>query len=52
MAFPIFKKDSISNYFTVAFYNLENLFDTYDNKTTYDNDFCQVLKSIGLQSVI
>ncbi len=24
---------------TVAFYNLENLFDIYDDSRTYDNDF-------------
>ena len=28
-----------SEYHTVAFYNLENLFDTFDDKQTYDNDF-------------
>lgn len=28
-----------SEYFTVAFYNLENLFDTVDDPKTYDNDF-------------
>ena len=28
-----------SDYFTVAFYNLENLFDTFDDKHTNDNDF-------------
>ncbi|MDO6674396.1 endonuclease/exonuclease/phosphatase family protein [Tenacibaculum sp. 1B UA] len=27
------------NRFTVAFYNVENLFDTVDNPNTYDNDF-------------
>src|SRR6056300_516798 len=26
-------------YYTIAFYNLENLFDTFDNKWTNDNDF-------------
>lgn len=26
-------------YFTVAFYNLENLFDVFDDKHTHDNDF-------------
>ena len=39
MAFPIFKKDKLANYFTIAFYNLENLFDTLDNKYTRDDDF-------------
>ncbi|NNK82008.1 MAG: endonuclease [Flavobacteriaceae bacterium] len=28
-----------SDYFTVAFYNLENLFDTFDDQYTNDNDF-------------
>ena len=28
-----------TNYFTVAFYNLENLFDTFDDKHTHDDDF-------------
>lgn len=27
------------NYVTIAFYNLENLFDTYDDKTTNDDSF-------------
>jgi len=26
-------------YYTLAFYNLENLFDTFDNVNSYDNDF-------------
>ena len=39
MAFSIFKKEKYAHYFTIAFYNLENLFDTYDNKHTHDNDF-------------
>ena len=39
MPFSIFKKEKYSNYFTIAFYNLENLFDTYDNKYTNDGDF-------------
>lgn len=39
MAFPKFKKDKHSSYFTVAFYNLENLFDTFDDKFTHDEDF-------------
>ena len=39
MTFPVFKKEKQSNYYTIAFYNLENLFDTFDNKFTYDNDF-------------
>jgi endonuclease/exonuclease/phosphatase family metal-dependent hydrolase len=30
---------STSDYFTIAFYNLENLFDTFDNHQTYDDDF-------------
>jgi predicted extracellular nuclease len=28
-----------NNYFTIAFYNLENLFDTFDDPNTNDNDF-------------
>ena len=28
-----------SDYYTVAFYNLENLFDTFDDQFTNDNDF-------------
>jgi predicted extracellular nuclease len=39
MAFSIFKKNNPTNYFTIAFYNLENLFDTFDDKYTHDNDF-------------
>ena len=33
------KENLNSNLLTVAFYNLENLFDTYDDKFTNDNDF-------------
>ncbi|MBN4084970.1 endonuclease [Flavobacteriaceae bacterium AH-315-B10] len=29
----------MDNYFTIAFYNLENLFDIFDNKYTHDDDF-------------
>ena len=29
----------MDKYFTIAFYNLENLFDTFDNKYTHDDDF-------------
>lgn len=32
------KKKSL-DYFTIAFYNLENLFDTFDDQHTNDNDF-------------
>jgi predicted extracellular nuclease len=39
MAFPLFKKEEHSDYYTIAFYNLENLFDTFDDKQTHDNDF-------------
>ncbi len=39
MAFQKFKKDQATAYYTIAFYNLENLFDTFDDKFTYDNDF-------------
>ena len=28
-----------NDYFTIAFYNLENLFDTFDDVKTHDNDF-------------
>lgn len=28
-----------NDYFTIAFYNLENLFDTFDDPYTHDNDF-------------
>jgi len=30
---------SENNYYTLAFYNLENLFDTFDDAYTHDNDF-------------
>jgi predicted extracellular nuclease len=33
------KKDATPDYYTIAFYNLENLFDTFDNKHTHDDDF-------------
>ena len=33
------QKANSSDYFTVAFYNLENLFDTFDDRFTNDNDF-------------
>lgn len=33
------KKDTLPKYFTVAFYNLENLFDTEDDIHVLDNDF-------------
>lgn len=39
MAFPFFKKKQASNLFTIAFYNLENLFDTIDNPYKLDDDF-------------
>ena len=29
----------MDKYFTIAFYNLENLFDIFDNKYTHDDDF-------------
>ena len=35
----IHQKANSPDYFTVAFYNLENLFDTFDDKFTNDNDF-------------
>ena len=39
MAFPFFKKKQASNLFTIAFYNLENLFDTKDDPHKLDDDF-------------
>jgi predicted extracellular nuclease len=33
------EKNKTNNYFTIAFYNLENLFDTFDDKRTRDDDF-------------
>ncbi|MCF6294367.1 MAG: hypothetical protein L3J25_01605 [Flavobacteriaceae bacterium] len=29
----------MDKYFTIAFYNLENLFDTFDNKHAHDDAF-------------
>jgi len=28
-----------NDYYTIAFYNLENLFDTFDDVSAYDKDF-------------
>lgn len=39
MAYFKRRKDRNNDYFTVAFYNLENLFDTFDDKYTHDDDF-------------
>lgn len=39
MELPKFKVDKKSVYFTIAFYNLENLFDTFNDKHTHDEDF-------------
>lgn len=39
MPFKKLEEHKIFNYFTIAFYNLENLFDTFDNKQTHDDDF-------------
>ena len=39
MGVPLFKKEKESEYLTIAFYNLENLFDTFDNEQTRDDDF-------------
>ncbi len=39
MAFFKSLNNKHSEYYTIAFYNLENLFDTFDNKFTFDNDF-------------
>jgi predicted extracellular nuclease len=33
------QKEKQTKYQTIAFYNLENLFDTFDDKRTFDNDF-------------
>jgi len=38
MKFSFFKKNK-TNIYTVAFYNVENLFDVYNNPSTYDEDF-------------
>jgi len=38
LLYPL-EKNATHNYFTIAFYNLENLFDTFDDKHTRDNDF-------------
>lgn len=35
----IFSKKRKANIYTVAFYNVENLFDTYNNPATHDDDF-------------
>lgn len=39
MSFPFFKPKKRKELFTVAFYNLENLFDTKDDAFTLDDDF-------------
>lgn len=39
MLFSAFKKKSLENLHTVAFYNLENLFDTLEDPNTLDDDF-------------
>ncbi len=39
MRFPFFKRKSSKELFTVAFYNLENLFDAENNERTLDDDF-------------
>lgn len=39
MFFSLFKKKAHKNHFTIAFYNLENLFDTIDDPDTLDDDF-------------
>ncbi len=38
MKVPFFKKKS-ENVYTVVFYNVENLFDVYNNPSTHDEDF-------------
>lgn len=39
MRFPFFKKKKNKQLYTVAFYNLENLFDAENNERTLDDDF-------------
>lgn len=39
MIFKFFKKKKAENVYTIAFYNLENLFDTEDDPNTLDDDF-------------
>jgi predicted extracellular nuclease len=39
MRFPFFKRKSKDQLFTIAFYNVENLFDAENNKQTLDEDF-------------
>ncbi|MCP4977045.1 MAG: endonuclease [Maribacter sp.] len=39
MVFSLFKKKKKQNLHTIAFYNLENLFDTIDDPDTLDDDF-------------
>lgn len=39
MGFSFFKKKKKQNLHTIAFYNLENLFDTIDDPDTLDDDF-------------
>ncbi|MFD0795971.1 endonuclease [Maribacter chungangensis] len=39
MRFPFFKRKSKDQLFTIAFYNLENLFDAENSKHTLDDDF-------------
>ncbi len=39
MSFPFFRKKRKTNIFTIAFYNLENLFDTKNDPTKLDDDF-------------
>jgi len=39
MRFPFFKRKSKKELFTIAFYNLENLFDAENNERTLDDDF-------------
>ena len=39
MRFSLFRKRKRKNLYTLAFYNLENLFDAEDNEQTLDDDF-------------
>lgn len=39
MRFPFFKRKSKDQFYTIAFYNLENLFDAENDKHTLDDDF-------------
>lgn len=44
--------DNNSNSFTVAFYNIENLFDLENDLLTNDDDFFRPQQNNGLQSAV